>query len=147
MNREQAIAILNELLSREQRALAPRLFEATTFISRLSVTGLEIAQRIAEANLEYREQLTEAVLALGGSPGPRASDLSTADLHYQELHYVWPRLIRDHEALLEAYHVAAARLAGEPVAEQVVKNILNSHERELAGLKQVRGEPIGAATG
>jgi hypothetical protein len=147
MNRDDAIAILNDLLSREQRALAPRLFESTLFVSRLSVPALELARRMAEANLDYREELTGTILELGGAPGPRVSDLTTADLHYQELGHVWPRLTRDHEALVDAYRRAAARLSHEPAAEHVIKHILARHELELAGLREVQNEPARAAAG
>jgi hypothetical protein len=138
---EAAVAVLNDLLGAEYAAIAPRLFEAGPFISRLSVKDVETAERISRASPAHCEALTGLILELGGVPGPRRVDVTVADLHYQELHFVLGRLVADHERLVERYRRALGRLAGTPRASALVGRLLAQHEAELSGLREL--VPLG----
>jgi len=146
MNAPSVLSVLNELLTRESQSLAPRLFESTVFVSRLSVADHLAAQRIAEANARHGSALAGLITDLGGVPGPRTGNVLTADLHFQELHYVLPRLIANHEALIASYRLAAQRVTGEPTAVKLLAEILSQHEHELADLRGLMDKPKAKAS-
>lgn len=127
--------VLNELLVRETQSLAPRLFESAVFVSRLSVRGHRIVQRMAQANARHASSLAAMIVRLGGVPGPRAGNLLTADLHFQELRAVVPRLVANQDALVASYRGATGRVSTEPRAARLVAEILAEHERDLADLR------------
>ncbi len=146
MNAPSILSVLNELLTRESQSLAPRLFESTVFVSRLSVAGHMAAQRIAEANARHGSALAALIAELGGVPEPRMGNVLTADLHFQEMHYVLPRLIANHEALIASYRLAAQRVTSEPAAVKLVSEILSTHERELSELHALMDKPKAKAS-
>lgn len=137
MDAPGVVAILNELLGREQRAIAPRLFESTVFVSRLSLAGNAWTQRVVRASLEHRGALARLIQELGGELDPRRGDLWTADLHFQELRRVLPRIERDYVGLIGAYEVAAARIGSVARASSLVGTIRESHTAELAELRDL----------
>ncbi|MFH1108615.1 MAG: hypothetical protein V1790_05385 [Planctomycetota bacterium] len=146
MDRGLVVAILNELLTLEQRSLAPRLLESTVFVSDLSVAAFSLVQRMAHATGDHTAALTKLVLDSGGSPGPRSSSVATADLHFQELQHVLPRLIADQQALIRKYAIAAQRLADEPHALALATRILQRHQQDLERLHELSPVPkVGAA--
>lgn len=129
-----AVDVLNELLALEQRRLAVRLIESGVFISQLSVVeGIEL-RRIAAESRTHCACLVDAIAARDGTPGPRVGDLRSADLHYQELRHVWPRLVADHEALVRRYRAAVDRLSPAPDAAAIIARILARHEADLQTL-------------
>ena len=139
------VDILNELLAFEQRNMVPRVLESTVFISRLSVEALNVVQEMARASAENGAWLADAIRELGGAVGPRMTDTASADLHYQELRHVLPRLVADREALLHRYELAAHRVGAEPRAVEAVQRILRRHQEELARLQQIADHSPGAA--
>ena len=146
MDRQTIVGILNELLTLEQRNLVTRLLESTVFVSRLSVEDLNTVRRMARAGEEHGAWLADAVLQLGGVPGPRGIDPTSADLHYQELHHVLPRIVADREVIIRKYTMAARRLDDEPQAAQLVARILERHRDELTSLQQLGGHNVSAAS-
>lgn len=133
------IGVLRELLAAEQKSIAPRLMESTVFVSQLSVHEFEALRRAAKSTRENERQLTELIVSFGGSPGPRAADVMTADLHFLEVHFVVPKLLADRETLVRKYTVGAAQLAREPKALAVVVAILERHKVEFAEFGRVLG--------
>ena len=146
MDQGLVVAILNELLTLEQRSLAPRLLESTVFVSDLSVAAFSLVQRMAQATGDHTAALTKLILDCGGSPGPRSPSVATADLHFQELQHVLPRFIADQEAFVRRYTTAAERLSGEPRALALVTRILQRHQQDLEKLGELSSAPkVGAA--
>jgi len=96
---------------------------------------------MAKSSEEHDRWLSEVILALDGVPGVRLGDVHTADLHYQELHRVLPRLTVDLENLIQKYALAVDRIAEEPLAANVVTRILKGHKQELASLQQAGVAP------
>lgn len=139
------IAALNDLLSAEQRNLAPRLVQADVFVSGMSVRASDVVRRMAETMRRNGEQLVELIFDLGGEPRPRPCDVSTAHLHYQELSYVLPDLIRAHEKLIRHYVDARSKVAGNTRATELVNRILNQHEHDLLSLKDLWPSPMVSA--
>jgi hypothetical protein len=137
MNDAPLIAVLNELLAAEQQNLAPRLFESTLFVSRLDVEAYDVVRTMAQTCREHCSALTELILDLGGQPAPRTGDVTTADLHFLELHYVLPRLIADQRLLEHKYSVAAPRVAAEPGAAALVSRVLDRHRRDLVRIQSL----------
>ena len=129
------VDVLNSLLAAEQRAITPRLFESTVFVSRASIRDERLASRLTEANASNGARLAGLIVERGGTPAPRQPDVMTADLHYLDLHFVLPRLIADHERLLNRYRDAATRLGGDRQAAELVARITADHEREVADLR------------
>jgi hypothetical protein len=145
MPQSPALDILNELLALERTNFGRRLLESTVFVSSLSVDDQLLVERIARAGDENAAKLTELVLRMGGVPGPRVTDPSVADLHYQELAHVLPRLISDREVLVRKCSLAAQKLVGEPTALAAVQRILARHREELAALQRRGGYNVPAS--
>lgn len=140
MDNRATVGILNELLALEQRSLAVRLLESTVFVSRLAVEDLKIVQQMAIAGRQHAAWLADVLQTHGSVPGPRIADAQSADLHFQELHQLLPRLVTDRRALIRKYELAANHLGANPDATGVVARILDQHRRELASLQQATGQ-------
>lgn len=137
MDTDSVIDALNEVLLCEQRALAPRLFESTVFISRLSVDSWRVAEAMVHSNHANRAALTVLIGDLGGVPGLRPCDVTTGDLHFQEVRCVLPRLISSQEQLIASCRSVVERLGSEPGAVELVTSILARHEGDLASLREL----------
>ena len=98
---------------------------------------------MAEQSAEHCAWLVDLITGLGGVPGPRPADASTADLHYQRIERVFPRLIFDHEALIESFALGAERVAEQPEASGVVRHILQRHRDDLVELKRLEKKVSG----
>ncbi len=137
MHEAQIVAILNELLTLEQQSLAHRLLEATVSVTSLSVPVWVLVQRITAATRDHSAALARLILDLGATPAPRRNLITSADLHFQDLHRVLPRLIADQEAIVRSYTVAARRLSDDPRALAVVTRILQQHQKDLQLLSEL----------
>ncbi len=144
MEKTRVVAILNETLGMEQRCLASRLLESTVFVSALSVEVEAIVRRLAGAAREHGKWLTDEITRLGGAPGPRVGDLTSGDLHFQELRRLLPRLVKDQEQIISGYALARDRIVSEPQAAQRVSRILGNHEAALEQLKACHDRKIDA---
>lgn len=131
MAESAVLDILNELLAAEQRSLPVRMFESTVFVSQVSVDHCADVDRLARISREHSAWLSELILELGGALGPRIGDVTSADLHYQELHHVVPRLLRAQKTLVDLYVTAAQRVAAEPKARELVQRIITRHRQAL----------------
>ena len=145
METSTVVDILNELLTAEHQSVARRLLESTVFIPRSAISGFESLQQMARDNREHTEWLTGLILELGGEPGPRFADLTSADLHYQDFHHALPRLTSGHEALMRKYSLAAGRVDSEPQAGELVSRILARHREHADTLKQLGERPAPSA--
>lgn len=139
MSEQWIISVLNELLTLEQAAPAPRLFESTVFISQWSVEDWHIAKRIASASRQHCASLAELIQDLGGTPGLRAQNVMTADLHFQELRSAIPRLINEYESLISKYKIAAQHVASHTAATSLVNQILQHHHQQFSELQSLLG--------
>lgn len=146
MEEQSAIAILKELLTLEQKAPALRLFESTVFVSQLSVANWHITKRIADTNKKNCALLVELIQELGGTPGPRIQDVTTADLHYQELCRVLPRLIAEQESLTAKYQTADRHVASHAKAASLIHKILKQHQDALTELRSLDGNTVEVAS-
>lgn len=136
MNHDAAIDVLNELLALEQDALPRRLLEATVFVSRVAIAEHELIRRMSRECEEHCAWLVATIVTLGGEPAPRGGDLRTADLHFQGLHYVLPRLLGWLDRVVAAYAGAAATLAAEPHAARVADQVHARHQKNLEYLRK-----------
>jgi len=137
MDKAQTVAILNELLTLEQRSLAPRLLEATVSVSSLTVPALVLVQRMATATRDHGAALAKLILDMGGTPSPRRYLIATADLHFQDLQHFLPRLIADQGAIVRNYILAAQSLSDEPRALAVATRILQQHQQDMQSLNEL----------
>lgn len=134
MDTPDVIDILNELLGYEGRSPACRLLEAVVFTAKPDVQALGLVQQMAADSEQHVAWLTGLILELGGSPGPHAGDVTTADLHYHDLRQVLPRFIREYESLIGKYSSASPHLADEPQADELISRIRTRHQQHLAKL-------------
>jgi len=146
MPEQSSISVLNELLTLEQAAPAPRLFESTVFVSQCSVEDWHIAKRIAKASQQHCASLAELIQDLGGTPGLRAQDVMTADLHFQELHSAIPRLIDEYESLISKYKIAAQHVASHAAATSLINQILQHHHQQFSELQSLQENSAEAAS-
>lgn len=137
MSDESVAAALNALLAAEQRAIAPRLFESTVFVSNASVAVAQLARRLASVSRSNQQALADQVMALGGAPVLRRGDARSADLHYQELRAIVPRLIADYEHLVEQYRAAGPLVSSDPASSALVARLLAVLDQELQALKDL----------
>ncbi|MBI1825485.1 MAG: hypothetical protein HY287_10020 [Planctomycetes bacterium] len=128
------IDLLNELLSVEQANYAARLVESTVYVGSDSMQADRVVERMARTNREHCEQLTDLILDLGGSPTPRRFDTITADLHFQDLAFLLPRLIEYQKGLVAKYEEIVPRLSMIPRAQSLAARILERHQRDLSSL-------------
>lgn len=140
MDKHQVVDILNELLAVEQHSFPLRLFESTMFVSRLAVEDLRAVENMAQSSRQHGAWLSTLILELEGVPGPRIADPASADLHFQELHHVLPRLVREQESLIQKYALAGERLGAEAKAPNCVERILVRHREALSVLHHLCGE-------
>ncbi len=129
-----AADVLAELLVQEQRLPARRLLEATLFVPRRAMSQSEIVQRIARDSAEHAVWLADAMTDLGGVSIPYADDATTADMHFQDITFVLPRLRVALEDLVSVYNRAAAFVGDEPHAAETVARILTRHRTHLSEL-------------
>ena len=139
MQDDTVIATLNELLAAEQGSLIPRLMESAVFVSRLEIAADLVIRGTARTVVKDTAELTRLILDLGGEPAPPRFNLATADLHYQDVRHVLPRLLADQLALVRTYTLASPRLAGAPRAAAVVSGILARHQADLEKLQTQSG--------
>ena len=137
MDTSTVVDILNELLVAEHQSLAPRLLESIVFVSRDTVKGVQPVRRMADQSKEHTEWLTGMILELGGEPGPRFGDPTSADLHYQNIRHALPRLIDGHGTLIRKYSLATPKVESEPRAGELVSRILARHREHTDTLKQL----------
>ncbi|MBI4719595.1 MAG: ferritin-like domain-containing protein [Planctomycetes bacterium] len=145
MNHPTPADLLNELLLAEQQNAAHQAIQASVFISGLSARDAVLVRRMAEESRAHCAWLTEQILRLGGSPAPRAPTPQAAEMNFQELGYVRPRLIRSHEALIATYARAAEQLGGDPLAARVVAQIQARHRATLEALQGLGAAPAARA--
>jgi len=140
MSDEPVVDVLNALLAGEQQSLAPRLFESTVFVSNASVAAVQIARRLSALSRANQQALAERVIALGGTPVIRRGNVRSADLHYQELRAIVPRLLNDHERLAELYRVAGEHVSGDAESAKLVARLLAGLDQELQALRDLAGQ-------
>ena len=145
MTEPMIIDVLNELLAAERSAPAHRLIESTVFVSRAAAEDIFVVRRMTEQSQEHAAWLTEVILQLGGSPGLRVGDMTSAGLHFQELRSAMPYLLTQSEGLVRKYHAASARVSSESQAVDVVGKILARHEENRLAIKARCNEPAGAS--
>ena len=79
------IDVLNELLAAERSAPSYRLIESIVFVSRAASEDIFVVRRMAEQSQQHAGWLTEVILQLGGSPGLRIADMTSAGLHFLQV--------------------------------------------------------------
>jgi hypothetical protein len=137
--------VLADLLGWEQRNIVPLLLESGVFVSRGAVEDILVLRRIARWNQEHGQRLTQAILELGGVPEPRRRDASTADLHFQDVAFVLPRVESQLNRLMERYAQAAAHVSRNPRAAVLVREILDRHRKALEEVRELR-RPMDASS-
>ena len=146
MSEESVAAALNTLLAAEQQLLANRLFESTVFVSNASVTAAQLTARLAAQSRLNQEALAQRIIALGAMPALRRGDTRSADLHYQELRAVLPRLVADYERLVERYRAVGAPVSEDPESSRLVARVLAVLDQELRSLKDLLAPTANPST-
>lgn len=141
MDKHDIVAILNQLVRLEQAGAALRLMESWVFVSPMSVDALTAVQRLAEAAELNTAELSGLILDLGGAPAHRAADPRSADLHFQEVAFVLPRLIAEQKVLLGKYALAAERLTGDSRASALVAQLADRHRETISELALLNESP------
>ena len=145
MTEPMIIDVLNELLAAERSAPSLRLIESIVFVSRSAAADVVVVRRMAEQSQQHAGWLTEVILQLGGSPGLRVGDMTSAGLHFLELRSAMPYLLTEVEGMVRKYHAASARVSSESQALDVVGKILTRHEENRLSIKARCNEPAGAS--
>ncbi len=137
--------ILNELLALEQRSIVSRLVESNVFVARTAVEELFALRRLAQWNREHCQKLSQLILDLGGLPGPRGYESSSADLHYLGLRHVLPRIEADLQQIIRRYQLATMRMSGDTPAFKLIQEILQHHEESLRIIQGLGSRRVAVA--
>lgn len=135
-------AVLNELLDAEQRALLPRLMQATAFITKDRTADWERIRRMVADRDRILARLVETILRLGGQPAPRTGEITSADFHYVALSALLPRVLAGQRELCRLYDRAAKVLTDSPPAAAVVTDIAAHHRVALETLQKISSDTI-----
>ncbi len=133
----EILDVLNDLLNSERSSLALRLIESDVFVSQSSARAAEIMRRMARSALRHCQQLASLIYDLGGEIGPHPANARTAHLHFQELGYVLPGLVADHENCISRYKSALPKLAASSRAVSLANRILAQHQVDLQDLQSL----------
>lgn len=132
-----ALSILNGLLHAEHSSLVTRLREAGPFVSQATAKERLIVDEMLADETEHERGLTEAILALRGTPDPGPIPTEVGGLHYLDLSFLMPRIIASKEALIRAYETAGS--TGIPRIDEFKNRCLENHRRHLRELRHLHG--------
>ncbi len=136
MNGDRSVVeVLNVLLAAESGSLVPHLADTDLFAHSEWADELAALQRMAGEFMENQQWLSEAIVALRGTPMPRFADASIADTHYVSVESLLPRVTEACRQLVETYRDAGGRVADSPQAAEVVKRITTRHLENLETLQ------------
>ena len=131
------IQIVRELLGLEEFSLIRRVVEAGIYVAPASLPAYSVVQQMGQDGEEHRGWLVERLARLDATPGPSTPDTGCADLHFQDLAQVLPRVVRDVERTVRAYEQAEAGVNGDPGTVDLVSRILIRHRTNLEKLREV----------
>ena len=131
----KTIDIVQELLAAEQASIALRLAESTLFVAPPSAAEASALGRIAGEINEHSAWLVDVLARAGRSPGPRIRNLSTADLHFQEISFALPRLTADLTRLAHLCERAATEVASDQAVTAVVARMTERHRKHVETLE------------
>ncbi len=144
-NNTASIAVLNALIRAERAGIGPRLLEAGVFVEDRSEKVYALADRLAKAAEEHVAELSRLVMERGQTPPAHAVDLRLADLHFQEVGHLLPRIIAEEEQLIRKYDVALTRLKDDPDAVAVVTRLRDRHRTLLEEARKLASPDTVAA--
>ena len=135
---ERQVDLLNAVLDAETRSLLARLREAAPFVSWTAADEQALIEDLVEEQRQLEAALAECILGLAGSPTAGSADLTTAGLHFVELHHLMPRLVADQDQLVRACEVAAERVDADCEAGRLIRRTCQTHEHQLARLRELQ---------
>ncbi len=135
---ERQVDLLNALLDAETRSLLTRLGEAAPFVSWTAADEQALIEDLVEEQRQLEAALAECILGLAGSPTAGSADLTTADLHFVELHHLMPRLVADQDRLVHAYEVADERVDADCDVGRLICRSRQTHEHQRARLRELQ---------
>lgn len=147
MTSNEIVDILNTLLVAEQASAVERLLESTVFVSWASADEYPVVKRIAREDEQHCEWLVDLIDAHRGAVRPRSGDVRSADMHFQELDYLLPRVIENEKAILRKYEVAAGRLGPAPDAAALINKIIARHRDHIETLTGFQQRATQSAAG
>jgi rubrerythrin len=132
----QVIRVLNQLLVAEQRSLVLRLTQSTPYISWASADELDVIQQMIREEAEHVGWVSEQIVALGTAPEPVLEAIDSGDIHYVELSFIWPRIVKSKRELLAAYEAALGELPADHEATGVVRRIRDRYREHISQLER-----------
>lgn len=139
------IAVLNALIRAERAGIGPRLVEAGVFVEDRSEKVYALVDLLAQAAAEHAADLSRLVLERGRTPPAHAVDLRLADVHFQEVGHLLPRIAAEEEELLRKYDRALGLLKDDPEAADVVTRLRDRHRALLAEARKLASPGTAAA--
>jgi len=134
---ERVINEIDRLYAMEGSSLLARLAESAAYISPADLDDAEAIVKMHEEEREHVHWLADLLDELDATPGPRRVDTATADLHYNRLETVLPRVIAGKQRLIRYYEQASSVVASHPRAAEVVGTILTRHRNHLTRLEEL----------
>lgn len=136
MDRAALIDRLNSLLAAERAGMLSYLPHSTAFTSWGTAYQEQELRRMVRENDEHIAWLIETITTLHGGVGPSARSPRCAELNYQDLRFVLPRVLDDEKKLVATYEAALPMLASEPKAVATASRILQRHREHVAQMSR-----------
>lgn len=133
------IQTVDQMHAIEGASLILRTSESSGFVDHDDVTAAAELSAFAAQQREHLRWLAQLLDELDATPGPRRVNAASADLHYNRIEAILPRLITDKKNLIAQYERAAARVASEPRAADLFAHIIARHRDHLTRLEKLVG--------
>lgn len=134
---QSVVQIIDSLLAVEGTSLLERLTASANYVDVAEADDASRVMAMIDDEKQHARMLVGLLEELDAAPGPRRVDARWADLHYNRIETIFPRLIADKKRLVAEYERASAALASVPRAAQVAGVILARHREHLAKLERL----------
>jgi hypothetical protein len=121
----------------EGASLIIRMTESAAFVDHDGVAAAAELNAMADQQRQHLHWLAQLLDELDATPGPRRVNAASADLHYNRIESILPRLIDDKKNLIAEYDRASTRVASQPRATDLFGRINARHRDHLARLEKL----------
>lgn len=140
---DEAISVLSAALELESSSLLSALEIARPFLDWADADDLRALRRLADEEAAHIQELSAAVLRLGGVPPPRRLNSRVAGLHYLGLAYLARQLAQDKRRLIRGYEALDQGCQGDFPGRELLARLRAAHESHIDALDSMGRQPVG----
>lgn len=128
---------IDRLYGLESAALILRLSESAAYIKPQDTRDAMTLDHMAADQREHLQWIADLLDTLDATPGPRRVNTLSADLHYNRIETLVPRLVDDERQLQSHCEQIARLVVGEPRAADLCSRIAARHRAHVDQLEQI----------